>query len=457
MKVFMLFLLLLLDAAEFGASTEAEIAVQSRPTSRPSGGLLLVNKAELLDLFKDVRQDRDDALAKTVVDLKDKLAIQEEKLANQKAEIADLKLQLQPTVKRRTTTTPPAPGPEAVDPDEAGSASMWLQSALSKVLFGAAGDARLYRAAAQVLATDGLRFGAVSAACDAALAGTIRFQNGTFGFCDGTGPWFGLGGGGSGGGGGGTLAPSPSPTAATGAPTAPTAAPFTQTSGAPPVHLWKLTKGLVAHEVGLDLENLGLTAADTGSGQGEAGVNPLTLAGRSTGTAVWLATGGAALDGTNDYLNLGANFPFAAEEGFGFAAWVRFESFKVSDFRLLELRQGDGSGVHMPYVGLHNIAVSRRARAVINSGGMGTSELRTPAEEADLFYPPVGQWAHVMWTTSLQPYGHNILYRDGETRSSWQLTEGGKSPKPTKAICPSKLALFHNAAKHSTAAELDSH
>ena len=70
---------------------------------------------------------------------------------------------------------------------------------------------------------------------------------------------------------------------------------------------------------------------------------------------------------------------------------------------------------------------SRRAKFTI-SNNINQRYLRTPDNDEDLFFPPVGEWAHVAAVATVD--GAYTLYRNGETRPEW-IKNNGVAPNPT--------------------------
>ena len=189
----------------------------------------------------------------------------------------------------------------------------------------------------------------------------------------------------------------------------------------PPLHWWPLD------------EAVGVTAVDSGSGT----PHNLTL----SGGAAFLGPG-VQLDGSGDFLDLGDNFAFAATNGFTFAAWVRYDAFQNYGV-ILYLYDGL---TFLNLIQLYNHGTTRRARVDIENNNIFKS-FTTPdcnpsdgANDPCYFFPPVGQWAHVVFVASASGF---TLYRNGETRAEWTTSDDIIAPNPNSATYPN-AALGRN-------------
>jgi len=227
-------------------------------------------------------------------------------------------------------------------------------------------------------------------------------------------------------------------------------------------------------------EEPGTTAIAADSGSGSA--VPMTLMGARFLGGV---AGGVELDGAGDYLDFGDRyylrddrFAFAATNGFSFAAWVRHDAFAgaredaAGGGFILYLWDGI-DGTEANWIWLSNHGTSRRATVNIanslRNAAAATSTTPWPPPgktfttpdgtfgDSDanlLFFPPAGQWVHVVWTVNTT--GTFALYRDGATRTGWQTSSGyAANPNPPIAYRHANLGgldwwgdeIFHGALR----------
>jgi len=182
-------------------------------------------------------------------------------------------------------------------------------------------------------------------------------------------------------------------------------------------------------------------AADSGSGEGEAGTHDLTL----KNNAAFLgpdAGGGVELEpvggGVGDYLDFGSGFAFAATDGFTFAAWVRHDAFQNSG-SVLSLVGGAGGTARLDRIQFYSRADRRGVLSIWNNGTYDNFNVPDGSTDpADIFFAPIGQWAHVAWTVTTS--GTFVLYRDGKSRDAWKMS-GGVAANPNPGVVYAAAAL----------------
>jgi len=106
---------------------------------------------------------------------------------------------------------------------------------------------------------------------------------------------------------------------------------------------------------------------------------------------------------------------------------------------VLSLVGGAGGTARLDRIQFYSRADRRGVLSIWNNGTYDNFNVPDGSTDpADIFFAPIGQWAHVAWTVTTS--GTFVLYRDGKSRDAWKMS-GGVAANPNPGVVYAAAAL----------------